>query len=207
MIGDLNFDKPKRQQCSSAGPVRAGSTFLWNNLSLTSAIAVQNGAGHYLWAWRDERWGESSPCLCLCLKVILWGHSSSWDLLEWEELSWGLERPCGCCAWPCCVCRASAGSSPCLLGELPGIARWSAAVHPSTLPSFHPLLWLSPSQCADLSGMRTKVPLLGGFLCFSFLTDECLVISVVQGVYAKEDCVSSTGLAETASLLTLGQRR
>lgn len=55
MIGDLNFDKPKKQQCSSAGPVRAGSVFLGNSPALTFAIAAQNGAGHYLWAWQDER--------------------------------------------------------------------------------------------------------------------------------------------------------
>lgn len=73
MIGDLNLDKPKKQQWSFAGPVRAGSVFLGNGLALTSAIAVWNGAGHGLWAWCDGRWGESSSCLCLCLKVILWG--------------------------------------------------------------------------------------------------------------------------------------
>lgn len=55
MIGDLNFDKLKQQQCSSAGPVRAGSIFLWNSFALTSAIAVQKAAGHSLWAWCDER--------------------------------------------------------------------------------------------------------------------------------------------------------
>lgn len=54
-----------------------------------------------------------------------------------------LERLCGCCAWPCCVCRASNGNSPCLLGELPGIARRSAAVHPSILPSSPPV---APAQ-------------------------------------------------------------
>lgn len=55
MVGDLHFDEPKKQQFSSAGPVRARSIFLWNSLALTFAIAVQNGAGHSLWAWHDEK--------------------------------------------------------------------------------------------------------------------------------------------------------
>lgn len=80
--------------------------------------------------------------------------------------------PAVCAEHPLGTARACWGSSLALHGDL----------QLSILPSFRPLLRLSPSQCADLSGMRTKVPLLGGFLCFSFLTDECLVICGPRGL-------------------------
>lgn len=95
--GQLNFHKPKRQQSSFSAFSEAGSTFLWDNFALTSAITyctkwVLHATCAPGLAWRG--WlGESSTGLCFCLKVILTGRSSGDDLLGWEELVQGTERP------------------------------------------------------------------------------------------------------------------
>lgn len=97
--GQLNFHKPKRQQSSFSAFSEAGSTFLWDNFALTSAIT-------YCTKW----------CCMLLVHLALPEEGDYWKgYIDWPFLWRWLVRmgragpghrktgSVSWCAWACCL--------------------------------------------------------------------------------------------------------